>query len=241
MISFLRKKDEKKPISFTSLQMKKSPKNYKRWIIFAILLALALFSLYINKYQQLVNESSYLADQHCIKVNPLIIDRKKKYLEEWNLMLASASASQVQDAFNKYLQASEAYLKEEKAWLPLQKKYLESKAFNLLIPSYIKEASNYQFQMYEAEYNSSLFITQGFKETDRIKQLELSNKVLEETAKSKEAGDKYNSIWEREKGRSNWIYHFVKVPPAQCPVENYNIPELPDPFAPPIIPISPLS
>ncbi|MCL5071329.1 MAG: hypothetical protein M1308_10605 [Actinobacteria bacterium] len=175
-----------------------------------------------------------MADEHCIKVNPLIIDRKNKYQEQWNLILASASATQVEDSVNKYFQASNAFIKEEQGWLANQKRYLNSKAFNLLMPSYIKEAANFQYQMYEADYNSSVYLNQGFKETDKNKQAELGNKVLEETVKSKEAEDKYNAVWEREKGKSDWVHYFIKVPQTKCPKENFDFPNVFNPFVTPI-------
>lgn len=214
----------------------------KRLIISATLgLVVVLFVGYLFKYQQLVNEGSYLADEHCIKINPLIIDRKNKYTEQYNLMIASASAQEFQSAVDGYFRASQAYMDEEKIWLAKQRKYLDSKWFNLLMPSYIKEAANFQYAMYEAEYDSQRYLYLGFKEEDKNKQLEFADKVIEETAKSKEAGDKYRGVWEREKGRSDWIYRIVKIPSAQCPAENYNIPEVPNPFLPPVFPRSPLS
>lgn len=235
------KQEEKKPVSFASLQMKKSPGNYKGWIIFAFLLTLALFGLYINKYQQLVNEGSYLADEHCLKVNPLIIERKNKYIDQYNLMLASASTQEVMDAVDKYFKASQAYVEEEKVWLAKQRKFLDSKMVNLLMPSYFKEVAKYQYEKYEAEYNISLLLNQEHAELAKDQQFELTNKVMEETAKSKEAEDKYNAVWEREKGNTEWRYYFVKVPPSKCPLENFNIPQVPNPFAPSLIPRSPLS
>lgn len=207
--------------------------NFKKLLPFVVI-AIIIFVGYIFEYQQLVTEGSLLADEHRIKVNPLIIDRKNKYQDEWNLIMASASATQVEDSVNKYFQASDAFIKEEQGWLAKQKRYLNSKAFNLLMPSYIKEAANFQYQMYEADYNSSVYLNQGFKETDKNKQVELGNKVLEETAKSKEAGDKYSGIWEREKGRSDWIYYFVKVPQSKCPKKNNDFPNVFNPFVTPV-------
>lgn len=215
----------------------------KKVLIISGVLGLVVASLvgYLVQYQQLVTEGSLLADEHCIKINPLIIDRKNKYTDQYNLIMGSASDQEVENAVDKYFEASQAYMDGEKVWLGKQRKYLDSKWFNLLMPSYIKEASNYQYSMYEADYNSQHYLSLGFKEEDKNKQLEFANKVVEETAKSEEAGDKYSGIWEREKGRLDWIYKIVKIPPAQCPVENYNIPEVPNPFLPPVFPRSPLS
>lgn len=207
----------------------------KKLLIIVLILPIILFFSYIYKYQQLVNEGSYLADEHCIKVNPLIIDRKNKYLIQYNIILAgTASTEEFMTSLDKYNQASQVFIDEEKKWLTKQKKYMDRKDFNLIMPSYIKEAALYEYQMYEAEYNSSSYLSQAFKETDKEKQIELSNKVIEETIKSRDAGKKYNDQWDKYEGKTAWIYNFVKVPVSKCPPENNNIPILPDPFAPPV-------
>ncbi len=204
-------------------------------LLFVIVVsALALLIGYLYKYQQLVNEGSYLADEHCIKVNPLIIARKNDYRDEMKLMMASASAEDVQNALSKYAKASNAYQDEEKKWLEKQRKYLDGKIFKLVIPSYVREGAEFQYQMYQPEYNSSLYLSQAFVENDQTKQEELFRKVVDETAKSKDAGDKYNVAWERNKGRSDWQNNFIKVPQSKCPAENFNIPDVPNPFIPKI-------
>ena len=210
----------------------------KKLLIISIILGVGLFVGYIYKYQQLINEGSYLADEHCIKINPLIIDRKNKYLDQYNLILkagsGTANAEEYLAALDKYMQSSDVYQKEEKLWLDKQRRYLDSKAFDLLIHSHIKEAGQYQYDMYKADYDSSVFLSAEYKEQDPDKQQELSNKVMEAVTRNKEAEDKYNSVWEREKGKSGWIFRFAKVPPSKCSEENYDFPALPDLFAPPI-------
>ena len=98
------------------LKMNKAIK--KKLLIISIILGLGLFVGYIYKYQQLINEGSYLADEHCIKINPLIIDRKNKYLDQYNLILKAgsdtATAEEYHAALDKYMQASDVYQKEEK-------------------------------------------------------------------------------------------------------------------------------
>lgn len=210
----------------------------KKFLVISIILSIGLFIGYIYKYQQLVNEGSYLADEHCIKISPLIIDRKNKYLDQYNLILkagsGTVSAEEYHAALDKYMQSSNVYQKEEKLWLDKQRRYLDGKAFNLLIHSYIREAGQYQYEMYKSDYDSSVFLSAEYKEQDPDKQQELSNKVMGAVARSKEAEDKYDSVWEREKGKSDWIYHFVNVPSSKCSEENYNFPVLPELFAPPI-------
>ncbi|MBU1031956.1 hypothetical protein KKE03_03485 [Patescibacteria group bacterium] len=210
----------------------------KKLRIISIIFGIGLFVGYIYEYQQLINEGVYLSDEHCIKVNPLIIDRKNKYLDQYNILLAGAASSEEYiTSLGKYLQSGQAFMKAEKDWLEKEKQYMGSKEFNLLMPSHIKEALKYQYEMYEAEYNSSYYISQGFEEADQEKRLELSNKIVEETARSREAGDKYNELLKKYGGKMTWVYYFVKVPSSQCPPENNNIPIVPNLFTPQI-PIS---
>jgi uncharacterized protein YaaR (DUF327 family) len=195
-------------------------------------LGVLLFGLYIYSYQQLVTKGSLLADEHCIKINPLIIARKNSYLDEMKLIQASASAEEVQKSLQDYLVASNAYLSEEGVWLNKQREYLDSKMFKLLIPSYVKEAAEDQYQMYEADHKSSFYTSKSFSATNQEEQIDLMNQIVEETAKSKVAGDRYNEAWERNKGKTTWQYNFVKVPQSNCPADNFIIPDTDNPLSP---------
>lgn len=199
--------------------------NSKVILLRVIVGGLIAFVLYIHSYQSLVNEGVALADEHCIKVNPHIKDRKNKYLVEYNIMMASSTGN-FQEAVNQYNKSSEAYVKAEGQWLPKEREYLASPLFNLIMPTYIKQAGTYQYQMYLADYNSIRYLVQAFNETNPKKQVELSNKSTEETNKSKVAGDKFETLWATKNG-GGWIYTFVKIPASQCPAENSNMPNMP--------------
>ena len=155
-------------------------------------------------------------------------------MDQNNILTTSGSTEQYMEAIKKYNLASVAFIKEEKSWLAKQRKYLDSSDFKALIPRYYQEAAGYQYQMYEGDYLSSLYLNQAFNEEDPIKQKELSDKVLEETNKSSEAQDKYDAVWDREKGTFDWRFNFVRVPVSKCPPENNDIPVVPNPFAPPL-------
>lgn len=206
----------------------------KTLFVIPFLLVILIFIAYIFTYQQVVNEGSFLADEHCIKVNPLIISRKDSYLKQYNLMLTNTTSEEYLKALDNYMKLALTYQEQEKEWIAKNSKYLNSWAFKTLIPKSIQEGANYQQVMYEAEYNSSRYLSEAYTEKSQDKQYQLAKKVVEETAKSKEAGEKYDETWNKYSGQSNWIYFFVKVPQPKCPVENYDIPVLPDPFAPPL-------
>lgn len=207
-------------------------------ILFPILVViLILSSVYTSKFREVVNEGSNLIDEHCIKVNPLIIDRKNKFTEEYNVMLSNSGQDKYIEALNNYRKSAVAYINEEKLWLSKYKTFIESNTFNLLMPLYVKEASKYQYQMYEGQYNSAVYMERAWDEKDQALQLDLSNKVIEETKKSNKATDKYNALWDSDL-KIHWMFYLIKTPPSKCPAENYNIPDVPNPFAPPAPPVS---
>lgn len=87
----------------------------KRLLIFSLIFTFLIFLIlyaFIYRYQQLVNEGSYLADEHCIKVSPLVRTRKNIYIKQLELMEASSSVEEVHKALADYKQASEKYLFE---------------------------------------------------------------------------------------------------------------------------------
>lgn len=195
-----------------------------------IIVVIILFLIYASLFQQLINEGSDLADEHCIKINPLIIDRKNKYLDQYSIMVTGADSKLFAKALNNYRISTRNYIDEEKIWLEKNKKFLNSRTFNFIMPAIIKEAANYQHQMYEAQYLTSLYLEQAWDEKDKNVQTELSNKAIEETNRSNEMQDKYNETWENGVGKRGWMFNFVKVPTSKCPDENYDIPVIPNPF-----------
>lgn len=201
-----------------------------RIILPLVITVLILFSIYVSIFQQLINEGSDLADEHCIKINPLIIDRKNKYLDQYSIMVTGADSKLFAKALANYRISTRKYIDEEKFWLEKNKKFLNSSKFNLFMPAIIKDAANYQYQMYEAQYLTSLYLEQAWDEKDKNIQTELSNKAIEETNRSNEMQDKYNETWENGVGKRGWMFNFVKVPTSKCPDENYDIPVIPSPF-----------
>lgn len=197
-----------------------------------ILIPVLLLGAYLYGFQQLVIEGSVLADEHCMKVNPLVISRKNAYLEQMNLILASASAEEVHQALQNYQIASDLYLAEENKWLSKQRSYLDGEMFKLMMPAYIKTAAEFQYQMYEAEYKSSLYTNQAFSIQDQTQQMEITSKVIEETNKSKVASDNYNKAWDDNKGKFDWRFRFIKVPKSDCPAENFDMPDTENLFTP---------
>lgn len=210
--------------------MKKN--NRVKILIFVIVCIPILFIAYVFTFQYLVNKGFSIADEHCINVNPYIIERKNAYNAQYNIMMASGSAQQFKIALDKYFQASKDYISAEKVWLPKDKALIDSPLFNLILPSYLKDTVRYQYEMYMADYLASVYIDEAFDEKDPAKQLELSRLVIQESKTRDLNQEKYNEISNKNLGASDWIFKFVKIPTSHCPAKNDDIPNTPNLFEP---------
>ena len=120
-----------------------------------------------------LSAGSIIADQHCLKVNPLVIARKNNYIDSMKVLLASGSAEEYWAENDKYLDNSKKYIEAEKTWLIVQKTYMDSQDFKTYIPSYIQEAAKYQYESREAEMKSTSTIVElleNYKDIDAEKQ-----------------------------------------------------------------------
>ncbi len=208
-------------------------------ILFVTLLGFGLFVFSIWKYQQLINEGSIIADEQCLKVNPLIINRKNSYIDSMNILIASGSAEEYWTETNKYLDVSKKYIDAQNVWLATQKNYMDSQDFNTYIPAHIKKASQAQYTSREAEVKATIAIVELFetyKDIDAEKQKTLSDTIINETKKSNDANDEYNRIYDNSKGKFDFRNNFTTVPQSKCPPENFDIPDVQDFLNPNTVP-----
>lgn len=210
-------------------------------ISLTVLAIVGVFVFQISKYQNLIKAGSVVADQHCLKVNPLIIARKNNYIDSIKVLQASGSAEEYWAQNDKYLENSKKYIEAEKAWLAAQKTYMDSQDFKTYIPLYIQDAARYQYESREAEMKSTSGIVElfeNYKDMDAEKQKALSDSIMKETNKSTEANDKYNKIYDDNQGRMGFKDYFTIVPQSTCPEENFNIPNVNE-FLNPTAPTNP--
>lgn len=208
-------------------------------IFFVTLIGLGLFIFSTWKFQQLIDEGSVIADEQCLKVNPLIIERKNDYLASMGVIIASGSAEKYWAETNKYLEVSKKYTEAQKSWLAHQKAYMDRWDFNFFIPTYIREATKAQYNSREAQMKSTKGIVELFETYNKIDlehQKTLSDSILEETKKSQDADDEYNRIYEASQGKFDLRNNFTTVPQSKCPPENFNIPDVRDLFNPKPVP-----
>lgn len=208
-----------------------------------VLLAIGYFIVSTFEYQSLINQGSKIADDQCMKVNPLIIQRKNSFLDSMKILLGSGSAAEYWKENNKYLKISQQYVDEQNAWLKEEKTYMDQWNYKSFVPSYIRLAAKAQYNSREAEAKSQQAIIEEFRTKDTVLQKKLSDLVIAQTKKSGEENDLYNKTWNSPKP-FDLRDRFTKVPQTICPDENFNIPDVPDflhPSPPPVNPDQPVS
>lgn len=209
-------------------------------VIAIILIPLAAYYLFpILMYQRLVNEGSVLADNQCMKVNPIIIERKTAYLNSMQA-LKDNDVKTYEKETEKYLAASSKYVEAQTAWLKEQKKYIDRWDFQHFNPSYVKDAAMTQFVSRAADVESTKYLIEAFEIKDLNKTIaeEDGNKAMEQIKIRNAADKKYDEIWDNP-GKLDWRTKFIKVPPSKCPDENFNIPNVDDILTPDSAPANP--
>lgn len=218
--------------------IKKFPHKNKILAIFCGLLALIagylIFSTF--EYQRLVNEGSVLADNQCMKVNPVIIDRKNSYIKSIQA-LKDDNYKEYEKQTDNYFKASNQYVSLQTEWLDTQKKYMDKWDFQYFSPSYIKNAAKYQYESRKADMDSTKLLIESYEVAQLNKSLseELALKSMGKIKIRNDAEKKYSDIWDNP-GKLDWRTRFIKVPASKCPDENFNIPDVEDFLNPKSVP-----
>lgn len=192
-------------------------------VIFGIIAI--LWSLYFNLYQDLVNKGSAIADEHCLKVNPLVIERKNKFLEFMQAIKDGKDEDAVMKIFDEYKTANKNYMLAEEAWLQKQQDYLNSFEFQKIIDKQIQEAARFQFNHYKYEYWKADVTEKLFTEKDAVKQASLSSELKDYTEQAIEYEKKYQKAWDEFTLKPTLRDILIKTPPSQCTEENFDFPD----------------
>lgn len=219
--------------------MRKNHKKIKKIaliICIPVILAISYFILSTIKYQRLVNEGSVLADNQCLKVNPVIIDRKNSYIKSIQA-LKDNDYKEYEKQTDIYFKASKQYVSLQSDWLDTQKKYINRWDFQYFNPSYVKTAAKYQYDSRMADMESTKFLIDSYEVSQLNKSLseELALKSMEKIKTRNDLDKKYSDIWDNP-GKLDWRTRFIKVPASKCPDENFNIPDVEDFLNPKSVP-----
>lgn len=210
--------------------------NFGKIVIFIGLFTLTLFALSIWQLQVLVNKGSEIADEQCLKVNPLIIARKNSYIKSLKIIESSGSAKEYWEETEKYLAYSQKFIDAQSDWLEKQSEYMNRHAFNTFVSSYIRLAAKYQYDSREADVKSTMAVLRLFNEYDSLDtkgKNELVNEISAYVDKSVETDRKYYKLMSNPQKPHELKEYFISIPKTKCPPENFRIPDVNDFFIPP--------
>ncbi len=199
-------------------------------LIFAsALILLGISIVYLYKLHALAVEGNALFEYRCLHVNPPLIAYKNaflKYAEFLNTYPDTKyTPEDVKGFIDGYISGMRAYVPEETNWLEMQKKFVDRWDFQLLEPWYIREASGYQWKMYEGYRDdaASLLYMTDHPETARTDMK--PGDVSEERQRRDLYSQKYFDLFERASKIPDWRKYFSSLPvPKGCTEENMMIP-----------------
>lgn len=196
--------------------------------IFALVLTIGYFAFSLFMYQRLVNKGSVLADNQCLKVNPLIIERKNSYIKEMDALKSKDVDAYLKEMDN-YYNISRKFVAAQKTWLDEQKAYIDRWDFQYFIPDYMKEAAMTQFVSRDADRKSTQYLIDSYEVYQLNESLakELGVKAMDQIKIRNAAEKKYDEIFDAPR-KLDWRTRFIKVPASKCPDKNFDIPNVDD-------------
>lgn len=193
-----------------------------------ILLIVLIFGFiaYIFIYQNIINERASLDDEHCIKVNPLIIKRKNLYIDSMRAMFAGKSKSVYENLNAKYVEAVNQYLVEESKWLEKDSKALGNPLVKMLVLESGYKSAEIGHQIYELDLINTKNILKLLNEKSPDKQKNLSNYISINGRELDDLYKDYDEVVASSPKDYRWVDYLIRVPKTSCPAENYNFPDV---------------
>lgn len=195
-------------------------------LIIAAFIPFILAIIYLSKYQSLVEETSSLADEHCIEINPLITDRKEKFISAIKAVVDNPDA--FSGNYEQYQSASKRYLERESGWLMREKALLNRWDFKLFVDPMIQEAGMWEYRMYKADFDGTDLLLKASYEKNEEIQEQLVKKAEVARKEFEKSKYEYNKMWEERPTPNplDFKNYFIKIPESKCPPENLNIPDV---------------
>lgn len=175
-------------------------------------------------YQNLVKDASTLEDDQCLTVNPIIIERKNKYLNSLEAAKNNDTAKYERET-SAYFEHSKEYVERQSKWLEEQRFYMNRWDFKFFLPSYMRQAAQYQYDSRKADVESTKLLIEAFEasELDQSLSQDLEQKAIEKVHLRNEAEGKYNVLLDTSR-KLDWRTYFTRAPETKCPEENLDFP-----------------
>jgi hypothetical protein len=182
-------------------------------------LFIVLFGIYVYKLRSLAVANNKIFEQRCTSVNPPLIKYKNSFLGMVDVFKNpdQHDKDDFKKLYDDYLFNVAKYIEEEDKWLETNQNYLNRWNFKLLEPWYMKQAGEYQMEMYRAyraDAQSILDVVDG-KEVQPDLRLKLDK-----------AKRDYFDFFDKASALSDWRKFISNMPvPDGCNEENMTIPD----------------
>lgn len=199
-------------------------------LLLCVFVGILSFAFYIYKLHSLAVEGNALFEYRCLHVNPPLIAYKNDFLKYADFLNnypdTPYTPEDVAGFLDGYIEGMRAYIPEETKWLEMQKKFTERWDFQLIEPWYIKEASFYQWKMYEGYRDDAVSLLNLVDNPDAANKNLKPGDSSEERQRRDSYSQKYFDFFEKASEIPDWRKYFGSVPvPESCTDENMIIPD----------------
>jgi hypothetical protein len=183
------------------------------------------FGIYAYKLHSLAVEGNKIFEQRCLVVNPPLISYKNNFLKMADY-LKNPDQYKDGDALNfyrNYIGDMRKYIYEETKWLETQGNFINRQDYQLIEPSYLKLAGEYQWKMYEGYRDDAQSIM------DIVDKKTPADEADSGYSEQRQRRDKYTDLYfetfDEASKINDWRKIFGNVPaPEGCNEENSKIP-----------------
>lgn len=185
----------------------------RKIILSVIILLIVLFVGYMYKYQQLVNEGSYLQEERCLALDPLFVQKDQSIQDYTKVYYSTASAEVIQKASDRMIQDFSSTIAISEPWMKKEREYLERWDFKFFIDSKGVDVFNALYDKYMADLNANRAMVNYAKNTtDEKLRLGVADTMYKQDVAQKKLDEKF----EIAKNRFDIRSYFIKVPKLRC-------------------------
>lgn len=205
-------------------------KKILKILFLCVFVGILSFVFYIYKLHSLAVDGNALFEYRCLHVNPPLIAYKNEFLKYADFLNnypnTQYTPEEVADFLDGYIEGMRTYVPEETKWLEMQKKFTDRWDFQLTEPWYIKEASVYQWKMYEGYRDDAASMLYLVDHPETAKKDFNPDNISEERKRRDTYSQQYFDFFEKASSIPDWRKYFSSVPvPEGCTDENMIIPD----------------
>lgn len=185
-------------------------------------------SLYTYSLRKLAMQGNKIFAQRCTTVNPPLIGYKNDFLKFTQCINNPGSCEDEAAGgyFVSYMKGLRAYTTEERKWLETQNAFINRWEFKLLAPNFLKQASEYQTQMYQAYYDDAQALVDLIDQKTPLPDTFDPNSVSEVRMRRFFYQKVFNDMMNKISTMRDPRIMIINMPvPKECNDTNTNIPE----------------